>query len=158
MTTYLIIGGVAGGASAATRLRRNDERAKIVLVERDPDISYANCGLPYYLGGIISERERLTITTPELLRLRFNIDVRVNTEALAINAKAKKVRLKDTATGKEYDQPYDRLLLATGSTSFLPPIPGADQPGVFTLKTLKDADTIAAYYNQHHPGSVVIIG
>ncbi len=157
-TKYLIIGGVAGGASAATRLRRDDEQAEIILVERDNDISYANCGMPYYLGGVITDRTRLNVTTPEFLRLRFNIDVRVQTEALKISPKQHQVELTDHKSGKSYIETYDKLLLATGSRAFVPPTPGLDSEGCFVLKTLADTDRIKTYYDEHKPDSIVVMG
>jgi len=157
-TKYLIIGGVAGGASAATRLRRDDETAEIIMVERDPDVSYANCGLPYYLGGVITDRGRLNVATPEFLRQRFNIDVRVQTEAIKILPGTRRVEFKDLKTGRTYHESYTKLLLATGSRAFVPPIPGSDSAGVFVLKTLADTDAIKAYYDEHQPKTVTVIG
>src|SRR6266700_677269 len=106
----LIVGGVAGGASAAARYRRLSEDAHIVLFERGPDVSFANCGLPYYLGGEIAERDKLLIVTPERLRTRFNLDVRVRSSVEAINRAAKKVHVRDLALGREYEESYDRLI------------------------------------------------
>ncbi len=137
----LIIGGVAGGASAAARARRLSEDAHIVLFERGPDVSFANCGLPYYIGGAIVDRDKLLVTTPERLRSRFNLDVRTQCSVEAIDRTAKKVRVRD-ASGREYDEAYDKLLLATGAAPVRPPIPGIDLPGVFTLRNLQDADRI----------------
>ena len=155
---YLIIGGVAGGASAATRLRRDDEDAEIIMIERDADVSYANCGLPYYLGGVITDRDRLNVATPEFLRTRFKIDVRTQTEALKIIPGRHQVKLKDLTTGREYTESFNKLLLATGSRAFVPPIPGIDSPGCFVLKTLADTDKVKAYYDEHQPKSITVIG
>lgn len=138
----LIIGGVAGGASAAARARRLSEDAEIVLIERGPDVSFANCGLPYYLGGVIAEREKLLVTSPEQLRSRFKIDVRTRSSVEALDRAAKKVRVRDLASGREYDDTYDTLILATGAAPFRPSIPGMDLPGVFTLRNLQDTDRI----------------
>ena len=138
----LIVGGVAGGASAAARARRLSEDAHIVLFERRPDVSFANCGLPYYIGGQIAEREQLLVTTPEQLRSRFNLDVRVRSSVEGIDRIAKTVRVRDFAAEREYDETYDKLILATGADPFRPSISGMDQPGVFTLRHLDDADRI----------------
>jgi len=138
----LIVGGVAGGASAAARARRLSEEAHIVLFERGPDVSFANCGLPYYVGGEIAEREKLLVTTPERLRSRFNLDVRTRSSVEAIDRSAKTVRVRDLASGREYEEPYDKLILATGAAPFRPAIGGIDLPGVFTLRNLQDTDAI----------------
>lgn len=138
----LIVGGVAGGASAAARSRRLSEEAHIVLFERGPDVSFANCGLPYYVGGEIVEREKLLVTTPEQLRSRFKLDVRTRSSVEAIDRTARKVRVRDLATGRDYEETYDKLILATGAAPFRPSIPGNDLPGVFTLRNLQDTDRI----------------
>ncbi len=138
----VIIGGVAGGASAAARARRLSEEAQIVLFERGPDVSFANCGLPYYVGGEIMDRDKLLVTTPERLRSRFGLDVRTRTTVEAIDRRAKTVRVRDLASGQEYDEPYDKLILAPGAAPLRPPVPGIDLPGVFTLRNLQDADHI----------------
>ena len=138
----LIVGGVAGGASAAARARRLSEEAQIVLFERGPDVSFANCGLPYYVGGEIVEREKLLVTTPERLRSRFNLDVRTRSSVEAIDRSAKTVRVRDLASGRVYEEPYDKLILATGAAPFRPAIPGIDLPDVFTLRDLQDTDAI----------------
>jgi NADPH-dependent 2,4-dienoyl-CoA reductase/sulfur reductase-like enzyme len=138
----LIVGGVAGGASAAARARRLSEDAHIVLFERGPDVSFANCGLPYYLGGEIKERDKLLVAPAERLRSRFRLDVRVRTQVEAIDRKAKKARARDLTTGREYEESYDKLILAPGAAPLRPPIPGIDLPGVFTLRNLQDTDRI----------------
>ncbi len=138
----LIVGGVAGGASAAARARRLSEDAHIVLFERGRDVSFANCGLPYYLGGEIAERDKLLVVTPERLRKRFNLDVRVRTSVEAIDRVGKKVRVRDLASGREYEEAYDKLILAPGAAPLRPPLPGIDLPGIFTLRTLQDMDRI----------------
>jgi NADPH-dependent 2,4-dienoyl-CoA reductase/sulfur reductase-like enzyme/rhodanese-related sulfurtransferase len=138
----LIIGGVAGGASAAARARRLSEDAHIVLFERGPEVSFANCGLPYYVGGEIVKREKLLVTTPEQLRSRFKLDVRTRSSVEGIDRIAKTVRVRDVASGREYEEPYDKLILATGAAPFRPSIPGIDLPGVFTLRNLQDTDQI----------------
>jgi NADPH-dependent 2,4-dienoyl-CoA reductase/sulfur reductase-like enzyme len=136
----LIVGGVAGGASAATRARRLAEDATIVLVERGPEVSFANCGLPYYVGGEIAERNRLLVVTPELLRTPFRLDVRVRSSVEATNRSTKQVRVRDLASGREYVEDYDKLILAPGAAALRPPIPGIDLPGVYTLRSLQDVD------------------
>jgi NADPH-dependent 2,4-dienoyl-CoA reductase/sulfur reductase-like enzyme/rhodanese-related sulfurtransferase len=138
----LIVGGVAGGASAATRARRLSEDAQIILFERGPDVSFANCGLPYYLGGEIAVRDKLQVTTPERLRARFNLDVRVRSSVEAIDRSAKKVRVRDLASGREYEETYDKLILAPGAAPLRPPLAGIDLPGIFTLRNLQDMDRI----------------
>src|SRR5262245_34721115 len=138
----LIVGGVAGGASAAARARRLSEDAHVVLFERGPDVSFANCGLPYYLGGEIAERDKLLVVTPDRLRTRFNLDVRVRTSVEAIDRTAKKVRARDLATGREYEESYDKLILAPGAAPLRPPLLGINLPGIFALRNLQDVDRI----------------
>ena len=134
----VIVGGVAGGASCAARLRRLDEGREIVLLERGPYISYANCGLPYHVGGTIRRREALLVTSPETMRKRFRVDVRTGHEAVGID-RARKVVAVRTAEGESYEESYDDLVLATGSEPVRPPLPGIDLPQVRTLWTVPDA-------------------
>ena len=129
----VIIGGVAGGASAAARARRLSEEAEIILIERGPDVSFANCGLPYYIGGKIKDRNKLLVTTPERLKARFNLDVRVRSSVESINREAKTVRIQDLNSGNEYEESYDRLILAPGAAPLRPPIPGIDLSGILSL-------------------------
>jgi len=138
----LIVGGVAGGASAAARARRLSEDAEIVVLERGPDVSFANCGLPYYIGGVIAERDKLLVVSPERLRQRFRLDVRTGASVEKIDRQAKTVRVRDLDTGRAYEERYDTLILSPGAAPFRPPIPGADLPGVVTLRTLADTDHI----------------
>jgi NADPH-dependent 2,4-dienoyl-CoA reductase/sulfur reductase-like enzyme/rhodanese-related sulfurtransferase len=138
----VIVGGVAGGASAAARARRLSEAAQIILFERGPEVSFANCGLPYYVGGEISEREKLLVVTPQQLRARFRLDVRTRTAVEAIDRSAKQVRVRDLSTDREYAESYDKLILAPGAAPLRPPIPGIDLPDVFTLRNLQDVDHI----------------
>ena len=152
----LIVGGVAGGASAAARSRRLSEDAHIVLFERGPDVSFANCGLPYYIGGEIAEREKLLVTTPERLRTRFNLDVRTRSSVEAIDRTAKKVRVRDLASGRAYEETYDKLILAPGAAPVRPPIPGIDLPGIFTLRSLQDVDRIKERVDQGVKRAVVV--
>lgn len=154
---HIIIGGVAGGATAAARIRRANEKAEIILVEKGPHISYANCGLPYYIGGVIADKEKLFVQTPESFGCRFNIDVRVNTEAISIDTKAKTVTLR-RKDGSVIDEHYDRLLLSPGSSPVRPPFPGIDTEGIFTLRTVEDTFRIKDYLTQHCVKSAVVVG
>ncbi len=140
----VIVGGVAGGASAAARARRLSEDAEILLIERGPDVSFANCGLPYHIGGVIPRRDKLLVTTPERLRERFRLDVRTRTEVEAIDRQAKTVRVRDLDTGRVSEERYDKLILAPGAAAIRPPIPGADLANVLTLRNLADSDRIKA--------------
>ena len=140
----VIVGGVAGGASAAARARRLDEHAEIVILERGPDLSFANCGLPYYLGGEIQQRGKLLVTPLERLRVRYKLDARPHSAVLRIDRAAKEVVVRDRATGREYTERYDKLILSPGAKPRVPEIPGGDLPGVFTLRTLEDTDRIFA--------------
>lgn len=152
----VIIGGVAGGASAAARLRRLDEQAEIVMFERGPYVSFANCGLPYYIGGVIQDREELLLQTPESFRSRFNIDVRINCEVLEIDPLGKTVRVK--AAGNVYEEHWDKLLLAPGAEPIRPNIPGVDGDRVLTLRSIPDMDRIAALCEKKQVHSAVVCG
>lgn len=154
---YVIVGGVAGGATAAARLRRVDETADILLLEKGPHISYANCGLPYYIGGVIAERDKLLVQTPEAFGKRFRIDVRVKNEVLAINAKAKTLTIRN-ADGKEYEEAYDKLLLSPGANPVKPPLEGIDSEGIFTLRNVEDTDRIKAYVTSKQVKRAVVVG
>ena len=154
----VIIGGVAGGASAAARLRRLDEGAEIVLFERGGHISFANCGLPYYIGGAIPDRESLLLQTPASMEARFRVDVRVQTEVLKIDRARKVVSVRSEATGEEYDEPYDKLLISTGASPVRPPFPGADLPEVFTLRNMEDCDRIHDYVALKRPERALVVG
>ncbi len=138
----VIVGGVAGGASAAARARRLSEDATIVLFERGPDVSFANCGLPYYLGGEIADRGKLLVVPTQRLRSRYQLDVRPRSAVESIERTTKTLRVRDLATGREYEEGYDKLILAPGAAPLLPPIPGIDLPGVFSLRNLQDTDRI----------------
>jgi NADPH-dependent 2,4-dienoyl-CoA reductase/sulfur reductase-like enzyme len=144
----LIVGGVAGGASAAARARRLSEDAEIVLFERGPDVSFANCGLPYFIGGEIVERGKLLVTTPERLCSRYKLDVRTRSSVEAIDRSARRIRVRDLSTGGEYEESYDKLILAPGAAPLRPPIAGIDLPGVFTLRNLQDMDRIKKQVDQ----------
>lgn len=154
----LIIGGVAGGASAAARLRRLDESAEIIMLERGPYISYANCGLPYYVGGEINQKEALTLQTPQSFHQRFGIDVRTEHEAVEIYPEKKTVLIRELSTGKEYEESYDKLILSPGGEPARPPIPGIDSPNVFTLRTVPDSIQIREFIQQKRPRRAVIMG
>ena len=154
---YVIIGGVAGGATAAARLRRVDEMAEILLLEKGPYISYANCGLPYYIGGVIAEREKLLVQTPESFGKRFRIDVRVQNEVIAIHPKNKTVTIRN-AEGKEYDESYDKLLLSPGANPVKPPLEGINSEGIFTLRNVEDTDHIKAYISDKQVKRAVVVG
>ena len=143
-----VVGGVAGGASAAARTRRLSEEAEIVVFERGPDVSFANCGLPYYIGGEIVERDKLLVVTPQRLRERYKLDVRTSTNVESIDRQAKTVTVRDLTTGVVSIESYDKLILATGAAPLRPTMPGIDLPGVFTLRTMQDADRIKAALDQ----------
>ena len=140
----IIVGGVAGGASCAARLRRLDERAEIVMVERGPYVSYANCGLPYHVGGVIEKESSLLVASEQLFREQFAIDVRTRCEAIDISPKEKTVKLRDVATGKVTTESYDKLVLSPGAASVHPPLPGIDLPGIFHVRTVPDARAIVS--------------
>ena len=154
---YLIVGGVAGGATAAARIRRLTEDAEIILFEKGAYISYANCGLPYYIGGVIEERDRLFVQTPEAFGKRFNIDVRTRSEVIAIHPEKKQVTAR-SAEGKEYTENYDKLLLSPGASPVVPPLPGIQSEGIFTLRNVDDTDRIKAYMTAHQVRRTVIVG
>lgn len=154
----LIVGGVAGGASTAARLRRLDENLEIIMFERGEYISFANCGLPYYIGETIEEREALLLQTPEAMKARFNIDVRVNNEVLKIERDKKKVQVKNLLTEEVYTESYDYLVLSPGSTPLKPPIPGIDSPNIFSLWNIPDTDKIKDYVDNQRPKKAVVIG
>lgn len=154
----LIVGGVAGGASAAARLRRLDEQAEIVILERGDYISFANCGLPYFIGGEITDREVLTLQTPESFKARFNIDVRVQNEVKSIDAQQKVLTVLDLKTNAAYEETYDKLILSPGASPILPNIPGINLPHVFTLRNIPDTFAIKNYMDEMHPKSAAVIG
>ena len=154
---HVIIGGVAGGATAAARIRRADESAEIILLEKGKYISYANCGLPYYIGGVISDRDNLFVQTPEGFGKRFNIDVRVENEVTDIDTAAKTVTVKK-ADGSSYTESYDKLLLSPGSTPVVPPLKGIESEGIFTLRNVTDTDRIKSYLNTHKVQDAVVVG
>jgi NADPH-dependent 2,4-dienoyl-CoA reductase/sulfur reductase-like enzyme/rhodanese-related sulfurtransferase len=154
----VIVGGVAGGASAAARTRRLSEDAEIVVFERGPHVSFANCGLPYFVGGEIARPEDLLLQTPQSLRARFNLDVRVLTEVIAIDRAARRVKVREVPTGKEYEQPYDALVLSTGAAPVKPDVPGLDRPGHFAVRDVPDVERIAAWINDTQARRAVVVG
>lgn len=155
---YVIIGAVAGGASTAARLRRLDEHAEIVIFEKGEYISYANCGLPYYIGDVIKNRNALFVQTATSFKQRFNIDVRTLTEIMSINPSSKTITAKNQLTGKEYEESYDKLVLSPGAEPIRPPFPGIANEGIFTLRNVADTDYIKGYVQQKHVKKAVIIG
>lgn len=154
----IIVGGVAGGASAAARLRRLDEQAEIVLLERGPYISFANCGLPYYISGEIRDRAQLSVQTPESFAARFAVDVRILSEAVDVDRNSKTVTIVDHATGRRYQERYDKLLLSPGAEPVRPPLPGVDNARIFTLRTIPDAVAIRTFLETQHPTQALIVG
>lgn len=154
----VIIGGVAGGASAAARLRRLDERAEIIVFERSGFVSYANCGLPYYIGGTIAEKRELTLQTPESFWNRFRIRVKTKHEVLAIDPAAKTVTVKNLSTGKTFTESYDKLVLSPGAMPTRPPLPGIDSERIFSLRTVEDTLRIHDYVRREKPQSAVLVG
>ncbi|QCG47720.1 FAD-dependent oxidoreductase [Aeromonas schubertii] len=158
MTRILIVGGVAGGASAAARARRMDEHAEIILLERGEFISFANCGLPYHIGGDIPSRDALLLQTPQSFKRRFNVEVRVFSEVLSIDRATRTVRVRDLQRGEEYEERYDKLLLSPGAAPIRPPLPGIDAPGVYTLRNIPDMDRILAALAHDQPRHVTVVG
>lgn len=154
---HIIIGGVAGGATAAARIRRTDEKAEIFLLEKGKYISYANCGLPYYIGGTIAEREKLFMQTPASFAKRFNIDVRVENEVIGIDTTKKRVEVR-RADGSTYTENYDKMLLSPGASPVRPPLKGIEIEGIFTLRNIEDTDRIKEHISSHRIGSTVIVG
>ena len=140
----IIIGGVAGGATTAARIRRTNETAEIILLEKGKYISYANCGLPYYIGGVIEEREKLFVQTPEAFSTRFRVDVRTENEVIFIDRKRKTVTVRQSSEDS-YEESYDKLLISTGASPVRPPLPGIDLNGIFTLRNVTDTDRIKEY-------------
>ena len=154
----LIVGGVAGGASCAARLRRLDEDAQIIMFERGEYISFANCGLPYHVGGVIEDRDELLLQTPEDFYDRFNVDVRIQSEVVSIDRAGKRIEINDKSEGKTYWESYDTLVLSTGSSSLKPPIPGIDSEGIFSLWNIPDMDSIISYLDEKKVREAVVVG
>ncbi|MCK8817568.1 CoA-disulfide reductase [Natroniella sulfidigena] len=154
----LIVGGVAGGASTAARLRRLDEEAEIIIFEKGEHISFANCGLPYHIGEVIEERDKLLLQTPEAMAARFNIDVRVKNEVLSIDREKKEVRVRDRQKREEYQESYDCLVLSPGANPIQPPLPGIDGENIFTLRDISDTDRIKEFIDMNNPERAVVVG
>ncbi len=157
-TKLLVIGGVAGGATAAARARRLNERAEIILFERGEHISFANCGLPYYIGGVIEDRANLLVTTSKAFMNRYNVDVRNNSEVLAIDRNEKTILIRDLNASEQYTESYDKMILAPGAEPVRPPIPGIDLDGVFHLRDIPDSDRIKGIIDSKSPKSAVVVG
>jgi NADPH-dependent 2,4-dienoyl-CoA reductase/sulfur reductase-like enzyme/rhodanese-related sulfurtransferase len=155
---YIIVGAVAGGASTAARLRRLDEHAEIVLFEKGEYISYANCGLPYYIGNVITDRNKLFVQTAASFNQRFKIDVRVQTEVLEVNAATKTINARNQKTGELYSETYDKLVLSPGAEPMRPPLPGIMSEGIFTLRNVNDTDYIKSYVSNRAIKKAVVIG
>ena len=154
----VIVGGVAGGASAAARARRLCEQCEIIVIERGPHVSFANCGLPYFVGGEIIEQDSLLLQTPETLRARFNLDVRVSTEVVAVDRARQIVKVRELASGQEYEQSYDTLVLSTGASPLKPPIPGIERAGHFTVRNIPDVERIMAWIKDCRACRAVVVG
>ncbi len=154
----VVVGGVAGGATAIARLRRLDENAEIILLERGEYVSFANCGLPYYIGGVIRSREALFVSTPEAIMAKYHVDVRVQSEVTAIDRDKKTVSVRNLKTGKDYELAYDHLLLSTGSSPIKPPVEGFDAENVFTLWNIPDTDRVYRYIQENHVRRATVIG
>ena len=154
----IIIGGVAGGMSAAARLRRLDEKSDIIVIEKSGYVSFANCGLPYYIGGVIKEKDNLLLETPSTLKEKFNLDVRVNSEAVSINREKKEIKIKNIETNDEYTESYDKLLISTGAKPFVPDIKGLEEAGYLTLRNIEDMEKISSCIDSDGYKNAVIIG
>ena len=154
----IIVGGVAGGASAAARARRLCEDCEIILFERGPQVSFANCGLPYFVGGEIAEQDSLLVQTPDSLKARFNLDVRIKTEAIRIDRAARRIRVRESETGREYEEAYDALILSTGASPQKPPIPGIDRPNHFVVRNIPDVEQIMAWSKDCQRCRAVVVG
>ncbi len=158
MPKTVIIGGVAGGATAAARLRRKDESMEIVMFERGDYISYANCGLPYYIGNVIQNRNSLLLQTPAAMKAKFNIDVRTSCEVQKISKDTQTLWIRNLKTGDEYEESYDTLIIATGSSPLKPPIPGIDGRHIYTLWTIPDTDAIKEVVSKESLKRAAVIG
>ena len=154
----LIVGGVAGGASCAARARRMNEDVEIIVFERGSFVSFANCGLPYFVGDVIENEKNLLVATPELFRQRFNIEVRLRNEVLSIDRQAQTIKVRERDSGKEYEERYDDLVLATGASAIRPPVPGIDLPGIFTVRTIPESRMIRSWLSEYSVKQAVVIG
>ena len=147
----LIVGGVAGGASCAARARRLSEEAEIILIDRGPYVSFANCGLPYYVGDVIHDEENLLVATPDLFKNRFNIEVRLENEVTRIDREKQTVEIKELKTGRIYEESYDALVLSPGASPIRPPLPGIESEGIFVLRTIPDSRKIKKWIQEKTP-------
>jgi NADPH-dependent 2,4-dienoyl-CoA reductase/sulfur reductase-like enzyme len=154
----LIVGGVAGGASCAARARRLNEEAEIIIFERGPYVSFANCGLPYYMGGVISEERKLLVSSVEVFKSRFNVEVRTEHEVIAIDRSRSEIQVKRLGTGEVYRERYDALVLAPGAVPIRPPVSGADLPGIFVIRSIPDTREIKQWIERHRAKSAVVVG
>ena len=154
----IIVGGVAGGATAAARIRRLDEHAEITVFERSGYISYANCGLPYYIGDVITDPEELTLQTPESFFKRFRINMKIHHEVISIHPERKTVSVKNLENGEIFEENYDKLILSPGAKPTQPRLPGVGMDKLFTLRTVEDTFRIKEYINKNHPKSAVLAG
>ena len=154
----VVVGGVAGGASCAARCRRLDETAEIIILDRGPYVSFANCGLPYYVGGVIAEEQKLLLASEALFRERFNIAVRTGHEAVSIDRAKREIEVRELATGRVYRERYDALVLSPGAAAIRPPLPGIDLPGIFVLRTIPDSREIRAWIDAKAAKSAVVVG
>ncbi len=152
-TKLLIIGGVAGGATAAARARRVDEHAEVILFERGEHISFANCGLPYYIGAVIENRDDLLVTTPDAFKERYRIDIRIFSEVIAIDRETREVEVVHLRTGERYREGYDKLILSPGAEPLRPPLKGIDSDRIFHLRNIPDSDRIKAYLDDRKSAS-----
>jgi len=154
----LVVGGVAGGASCAARLRRLDESVEIVIFDRGPYVSFANCGLPYYVGNVISDESRLLVASREMFHERFNIEVHTETEVTSIDRSACAITVRDLRTGETRTEPYDVLVLSPGAAPIRPPLPGVDLPGVFAVRTIPDSRRIRSWIAERSAKTAVVVG
>ncbi len=154
----IIVGGVAGGATTAARLRRVSESSEIIIFEKGPYVSFANCGLPYHLSGTIRDREQLLVTSAEDLQNLLNLDVRANQEVLSIDREKKTVTVRDLLNQRDYTESYDKLLLSPGASPIVPPLPGVDREGVFVLHNIPEMDAIVEWTKTHQPKNAVVVG
>ena len=154
----IIIGGVAGGMSAAARLRRLDEKSDIIVIEKSGYVSFANCGLPYYIGGVIKEKDSLLLETPSTLKEKFNLDVRVKSEAVSINREKKELTIKNIETNDEYTESYDKLLIFIGAKPCVPDIKGSEDAGYLALRNIEHMEKLGSYIDSDIDNNAVIIG
>ncbi|MDD5350444.1 MAG: FAD-dependent oxidoreductase, partial [Chthoniobacteraceae bacterium] len=154
----VIVGGVAGGASCAARCRRLDERAEILILDRGPYVSFANCGLPYYVGDVIREESKLLLASETLFRERFGIEVRTRHDVLSIDREKREVEVRELASGRVYREPYDALVLSPGASAIRPPMPGIDLPGIFVLRSIPDSREIRAWIETKQAKRAVVVG